>query len=164
MWDWSTEQSLRIKCRKIIVIMTLVAGFWTSGRIASHGSFNTKIFGPSRRSSLSSISRRLKALLMLSWWHFTPAFDCSFSVHDAWKDGCFNELDHDRDGHQPMRGFGQPMRTLYCPALTNQQSRKSVMVRNLGVLAAVIIVHELILSDTDRNFCLDNIELWQTSI
>ena len=25
----------------------------------------------------------------------------SFSVHDAWKDGCFNELDHDRDGHAP---------------------------------------------------------------
>ena len=80
------------------------------------------------------------------------AYDGSFSVHDAWKDGCFNELDHDRDGHQPMRGFCQPMRSLYCPALTNQQSRKSMMVRNLGVLAAVIIVHELILSDTDRNF------------
>ena len=52
-----------------------------------------------------------------------------------------------------------PMRGLFSPTLTSQKLQKSVNVRNLGLLAAVIIVHELILSDTDRNFLSDNIEL-----
>ena len=53
-----------------------------------------------------------------------------------------------------------PMRGLYSSTLTSQRLQKSVNVRNLGLLAAVIIVHELILSasTSNRNF-LDNIEL-----
>ena len=51
-----------------------------------------------------------------------------------------------------------PMRGVYSSALTSQRLQKSVNVRNLGLLAAVIIVHELILSASNRNF-LDTTEL-----
>ena len=129
--------------------------------IASHDSFDTKILGPSH-SPLSHPSLEyleIKGFVVECWWHLYAGFESSFPVHDAWKDGCFNELDHDRDGHPPSRLSCQPMRCLYSPALTNQRPLWSVIVRNLGLLAAVIIVHELILSDTDRNFLSDNIEL-----